>query len=222
MVSESYPGELSKTIDTCTNIQGVINVTNLLGEDNEAVPLLSVCRQTCPMEIVTDATVNKTFVPVCAIGVSENATATISCPNGGVIDDIPFARFGLDSDGTCQAGFANIFCAIGNCNQIHPFNCGSNVSRSVVRRECLGKKSCQVEARSTKFGGDPCNGLVNMLTIQAVCRIETIVHKNARVDLDLRVGYPNRIDPYMKTLVTRMQVLGYINDVVIVWCFMFD
>jgi hypothetical protein len=69
------------------------------------------------------------------------------------------------------------------------------------------------------LGGDPCNSTANALTIQAACRSEYTVYENARVALDLRIGYPNRISPYMKSLVSRMQVLGYINDIVIVRLF---
>jgi hypothetical protein len=140
---------------------------------------------------------------VCAINIAENKTAAISCPNSGVIDSIDFARYGASSSGTCQGGFTNSGCV-------------SGTSASVVTRECLGQQSCELTVSSTLFGGNPCNGAASFLTIQAVCRIETEVLENARVDLELRIGYPNRISPYFKTLVSRMQVLGYINDIVVV------
>ncbi len=202
-VSESYPAGLSKKIDTCTYIQGVINVTNSLGEDNENVKLLNVCRQTCPLDIGFDATVKSKYTPVCAFNVREGQTATVACPDGGVIDSIEFARYGANSTGTCEGGYNNTGCV-------------SGTSASVVRRECLGKESCEVSADSIVFGGNPCNSTFNALTIQAVCRSEYTIYENARVELELQIGYPNRISPYFKTLVSRMQVLGYINDIVIV------
>ncbi len=208
-LGESYPAGLTTKIDTCTNIQGVINVTNLLGEDNDKVELLSVCRATCPLDIGVDATVKRKYTPVCAFNVREGQTATISCPDGGVIDTIEFARYGTNSTGTCEAGYTST-------------GCFSTSSATVVRRECLGKERCDVPSNSAVFGGNPCNSTFNALTIQAVCRSEYTVYDNARVELELQIGFPNRISPYFKSLVTRMQVLGYINDIVIVRCLSLD
>jgi hypothetical protein len=46
-------------------------------------------------------------------------------------------------------------------------------------------------------------------------------YSNARVVLPLKAGYPNRISPYTKSLVARMAVLGYIDDIVVV-CSLLD
>jgi hypothetical protein len=208
-LSESYPTALSPKVDSCTNIQGVVNITNLLGEDDSNNALLSACRETCPLDIMVDASTKRTFVSVCAVNVPEGSYAQITCPNNGTIDSISFAHYGSKPSGACIGGFT--FNASTGCR-------GSK-SSSVVNRECNGKQSCSVLSDSTKFGGDPCNGSANFLTIQAVCRSESTFYENARVELELRVGYPNRISPFFKSLVTRMNVLGYIDDIVIVCAF---
>jgi hypothetical protein len=202
-VSESYPVNLSKKIDTCTYVQGVINVTNALGEDNPAVKLLTICRETCSLDILVDSTVTTKDTALCAVNVPQGKTASLACPDGGVIDKLLFAHYGAPSTGTCENGFTNT-------------GCKASSSNTVVNRACLGKQSCQVSVDSTTFGGDPCDGTSNSLTVQVVCKSKSTTYDNARAELELQIGYPNRIAPYLKTFGIRMQVLGYIDDIVMV------
>jgi hypothetical protein len=89
-----------------------------------------------------------------------------------------------------------------------------------VLRACLAKANCTINVKSATFGGNPCgSNATNYFTARVTCRVTTVIgYQNARVVLPLQVGYPNRISPYFKSLVARMQVDGYIDDVVVV-CF---
>jgi hypothetical protein len=203
-LSEDYPLGLSKKIDSCTNIQGQINITNNLGEDNEKVELLNVCRLTCPMDIVTDPKVVVSYQPVCAENVAENDTVKLQCPPNSIIDSIDFASFGARATGECIESFT-----VGDCKAAKTL--------AVVTRACKGNSNCSITAQATKFGVSSCNGSTpQFLTVQAICRTETTYYENARVELEMQVGYPNRLSPFFKTFVTRMQVLGYIDDILIV------
>ncbi len=86
-------------------------------------------------------------------------------------------------------------------------------------RACLGKANCTINVKPATFGGNPCvAGVTNYFTAKVTCRVTTVIgYQNARVVLPLQVGYPNRTPPdYHKTLVARMQVVGYIDDVAVV------
>jgi hypothetical protein len=87
----------------------------------------------------------------------------------------------------------------------------------------LGKANCTINVKSATFGGNPCGANVtNYFIAKVTCRVTTVVgYQNARVVLPLQVGYPNRISPYFKSLVARMQVDGYIDDVVVVCLLIF-
>ncbi len=216
-LSENYPSSLSPRVLSCSNIEGVVNITNLLGED-DADELLSVCREPCSKPVFTDATVSTSLVNVCAINRPEGSRAEIRCPSNGTISSITFAHYGSMPSGACLGGF--VFNASSGCR--------GPKSNSVVQNECLGKQSCSVLSDDAKFGGDPCNGSASFLTIQAVCRIERLVYENARVELELRVGYPNRFGNFSKEFKASMSVLGYIDDISLVsivelfWHILFD
>ncbi len=204
IVSEDYPTGLTKKIDSCTNIQGQINITNNLGEDNKEVELLTVCRQTCPKDIVTDAKVVSTYQPVCAENVEENKTVKLQCPPNSAIDSIDFASFGAPATGSCIDSF-------------RAGECKAPKALDVVTRACKGNNNCTISVQATKFGASTCNNSTpQFLTVQAICRTETTYYENARVELLMQIGYPNRFTPFFKTFVTRMQVLGYVDDIVIV------
>jgi hypothetical protein len=205
-LTEDYPARLTTKVDSCTNIQGVVNITNSLGEDDADNALLTACRETCPMDVFVDSTIKTSFVTICAVNIPEGSRAEIACPNNGTISNVLFAHYGSKPSGACVGGFTYNSAT----------GCRSPQTDSVVKRECLSKQRCSILSDSTKFGGDNCNGSANFLTIQAVCRVETVVYDKARVEVELRVGYPNRLAPYFKTFVTRMNVLGYIDDIVIV------
>jgi hypothetical protein len=204
-LSESYPVGLNPAVATCTNIQGTVNVTNYLGEDAPTVPLLSVCRETCAMEVTRDPIVRISNVSVCTGNITDNTETTIACPDGGVVSEVVYASYGALSSGTCSAGYSNS-------------GCKSSRTGAVVLRACLGKANCTINVKSATFGGNPCGAnATNYFTAKVTCRVTTVIgYQNARVVLPLQVGYPNRISPYFKSLVARMQVDGYIDDVVAV------
>ncbi len=197
-------------VPTCTNIQGTVYVTNNLGEDVPDVPLLSVCRETCALEVTSDPIYNTTNATVCTGDVADNTTTTIACPAGGVISHVEYASYGALSSGTCSAGYSNSVCK-------------SSRTGAVVLRACVGKANCTINVKPATFGGNPCGAnATNYFTAKVICNVTTLVgYQNARVLLPLQVGYPNHISPYLKTLVVRMQVAGYIKEFVEVCPLMF-
>eukprot|EP00026_Physarum_polycephalum_P001443 Phypoly_transcript_01444.p1 GENE.Phypoly_transcript_01444~~Phypoly_transcript_01444.p1 ORF type:complete len:1095 (+),score=131.93 Phypoly_transcript_01444:37-3285(+) len=89
--------------------------------------------------------------PGLCVSAAENTNATLECPNG-VISNITFASFGLPT-GTC-----------GNFT-MNP-SCNANDTVGIVSKLCVGKTLCEVPATDTLFG-DPCEGQVKHLNIQA-------------------------------------------------------
>lgn len=85
------------------------------------------------------------------------APAVLNCGGqGSVIDTIKFVDYGVPT---------------GECGSFAPGNCSapSNESMEVVKRLCLGKHSCKVNATNAMFGGDPCPGRKKSLVIEATC-----------------------------------------------------
>jgi hypothetical protein len=203
-LSEDYPSGLTPPIQSCTNIQGQINITNSLGEDSEISPLLSVCRTTCPMDVVMDAKITASYTNVCAVNIPDDESASLACPINGVIESVTFTNYGMNSTGLCSRTFS-------------ASGCKSAKSTVVVTRACVGRNNCTIAVKPTKFGPNPCpNAPVNYFTAQVLCRIETPTYENAKVQLLMQVGYPNRISPFFKNFVARMNVKGYIDDILIV------
>lgn len=89
----------------------------------------------------------------CGLG-DENATVSLRCDEGATITAIDFASYGTPS-GTCDNGFATSSCHAGS-------------SQQVVESACLGKQSCQVQARNSVFG-DPCSGTRKRLAVGYSC-----------------------------------------------------
>jgi hypothetical protein len=203
-LSEDYPSGLVPPIQSCTNIQGQINITNSLGEESDISPLLSVCRTTCPMDVVMDTRIRTTYENACAVNIPDGESATLACPTNGVIESVSFSSYGVRSTGVCSRTFtAN--------------GCRTTRTTVVVTRACVGKNNCTISIKPTKFGPNPCpNAATNFFTAQVVCRVDTPIYENAKVQLLMQVGYPNRISPFFKNFVTRMNVKGYIDDILIV------
>jgi hypothetical protein len=189
---------------TCTYIQGTINVTNNLGGDVDSVPLLSVCREACPLEIKSDPIIEVKNHSVCVINQPDGAKASLVCPAGGTIVSVPFAFYGVvPSNGTCASSITNDRCVAAS-------------AWTIVNRECIGKTNCSFAVKSATFNGIACtsNG-TRYFSAKVICTVVTTIgYENARVELPLQIGDPNRVEPYFKTLVARMQVPGYINDLV--------
>jgi hypothetical protein len=202
LVTEEYPSDLLPSVPTCTNVQGSINITNNLGEDAPSVPLLSVCRETCPQPVITDATTVSTYRNICVTNAPANTSVSLVCPDGGTIDTVYFVHFGANSTGQCSNSFVNTGCKATN-------------AFLVVTRECIGKPNCTFALSASKFGASNCPNDYNMsFTSQVRCRIDTVVYERARVELPLQIGFPNRFGEYLKTFVLRMSVPGYFDDIV--------
>ncbi len=191
-------------ITQCTDVTGQLVISNQLGEDIEEVELLSICREACTQDIIRDRRVRKNGSPVCAINVSDNTTATLSCPNNGTITEISFAQYGSRmTTGSCPSGFTNSACR-------------ANESYAVSNKECVGKQSCSIEVSASKFFDDSCPNTEKYFTIRALCSFDTFYYENARVELPMQVGYPSRISPYIKPFAVSMDVPGYIKGIAFV------
>uniref|UniRef100_A0A1J3FJZ3 Beta-galactosidase n=1 Tax=Noccaea caerulescens TaxID=107243 RepID=A0A1J3FJZ3_NOCCA len=70
-----------------------------------------------------------------------------------VISSIKFASFGTPK---------------GTCGSFSHGRCHSSRSLSVVRKACVGSRSCNVEVSSRVFG-EPCRGVVKSLAVEASC-----------------------------------------------------
>ncbi len=91
--------------------------------------------------------------------VRESWTLALDCGSmGGVIQSIDFASFGQPIGG-CGGFGINA-------------QCNSANSLSVVQQACVGKQSCTIVASNAVFGGDPCNGSVKWLSVQAYCSLD--------------------------------------------------
>ena len=103
--------------------------------------------------------------------------ANLDCGAGKVISDIRFASYGTPHTyGTCDAGEEKA------ADQSFGFtlgNCHSSVSKKVVEGQCVGQRSCMVNAANNedqvdavagnqKFG-DPCHGIKKHLMVEYTC-----------------------------------------------------
>lgn len=86
------------------------------------------------------------------------APAVLSCnAQGSLINAVKFANYGVPT---------------GECGGFVPGNCSAPAAETmdVVKRLCLGKHSCTVNATNAMFGGtDPCPGRPKSLAIEATC-----------------------------------------------------
>jgi len=90
--------------------------------------------------------------PICGTA-DEDASATLSCPEGQIISAVQFASYGTPT-GSC-ADFA-----LGDCN--------STSSQATVQSLCVGRSSCTVSADNATFG-DPCNKTTKKLAVAVSC-----------------------------------------------------
>ena len=93
-----------------------------------------------------------TGTPVCA-SVAEAAKATLSCPQGQIINSVTFASFGNPT---------------GTCGNFAKGTCDAKASLTRVQSICVGRNSCSVPAAIGTFG-DPCNGTTKSLDVQVTC-----------------------------------------------------
>ena len=121
-----------------------------------------------------------------------------------MIDDIPFAVYGSSpTAGDCGTSYTNT----GSCKV-------TGDARVIAKSQCLGKSTCDFTVEEAIIGSGSCSGTPKSFSMQAVCRLDTVVRDNSRVDLEFRAGYPNTNADYTKNLVIRARFLGYVDDIV--------
>nr|ACJ83814.1 unknown [Medicago truncatula] len=78
----------------------------------------------------------------------------LSCPNHNqVISSIKFASYGTP---------------LGTCGNFYRGRCSSNKALSIVKKACIGSRSCSVGVSTDTFG-DPCRGVPKSLAVEATC-----------------------------------------------------
>jgi len=83
----------------------------------------------------------------------ENSAATLACPFGMIISEIPFASYGTPT------GQGDDF-AFGSCHEDN--------TQEIVEDLCMGENSCTLSASSHVFG-EPCDVVAKTLRVKAVC-----------------------------------------------------
>ena len=84
---------------------------------------------------------------------AEDASATLTCPQGQIIDSVVFASYGTPT---------------GTCGSFATGSCDSTSSKTMVESLCVGRSSCSVPASNGAFG-DPCNKTTKHLNIEVSC-----------------------------------------------------
>ncbi|KAK3108990.1 hypothetical protein FSP39_020343 [Pinctada imbricata] len=88
--------------------------------------------------------------------ICEHTKETLSCPDGEKIAII-YANYGRKDSEPCPH------------SQRSDTNCVSANSLRILREDCQGKRSCQLEATNAKFG-DPCVGTFKYLELRYECK----------------------------------------------------
>eukprot|EP00475_Leptophrys_vorax_P017288 TRINITY_DN2393_c0_g1_i1.p1 TRINITY_DN2393_c0_g1~~TRINITY_DN2393_c0_g1_i1.p1 ORF type:complete len:591 (+),score=169.78 TRINITY_DN2393_c0_g1_i1:3-1775(+) len=88
--------------------------------------------------------------PFC-VSASENSALQLSCVNGGTIEKVLFASYGVNGR---QCG--------------EKASCSALNSQEIVEKACLGRGNCTVSASNDVFG-DPCYDQVKSLSVQVQC-----------------------------------------------------
>ncbi|XP_057415650.1 beta-galactosidase 9 [Lotus japonicus] len=84
----------------------------------------------------------------------------LRCQDGRIISSITFASYG-NPEGSCQS-FSR-----GNCH--------APSSMAIVSKACQGKRSCSIKISDTIFGGDPCQGVMKTLSVEARCTSPSVM-----------------------------------------------
>ncbi|KAI4304682.1 hypothetical protein MLD38_040158 [Melastoma candidum] len=100
----------------------------------------------------------KTWTKTTETGTMPPPVLSLRCPSPNqAISSIKFASFGTPS---------------GTCGSFRKGNCTSNTSDTlaIVRKACVGMKSCSIEVRADTFGKpQPCGGGIRSLAVEASC-----------------------------------------------------
>lgn len=87
------------------------------------------------------------------IMISENTSATITCPGGTKVSSITFASYGTPN---------------GTCGSFSTSGCHAANSSTIVSSACLNQTSCTLSASNGTYG-DPCSGTFKRLYVQVAC-----------------------------------------------------
>ena len=90
--------------------------------------------------------------PVCGTA-AEDASTTLTCPDGQIIQAITFASFGTPT---------------GSCGSFMASDCNAASSVSSIEALCAGRSTCTITASNGSFG-DPCHGTTKHLDVEASC-----------------------------------------------------
>ena len=116
-------------------------------------------------------------VLLCA-NADENEFANLTCNTGFVISGVDFASFGTPT---------------GDCPSYAAGDCDAGTSNAVVVAACVGLAGCSINATSSVFGGDPCDGTSKSLAIAATCALAdptTVACATADEDSDAALSCP--------------------------------
>jgi hypothetical protein len=91
-------------------------------------------------------------VRVCVM-VDENENLTVTCPAGTTVLTVDFASYGTPT---------------GACGSFAASDCHATTSQAVFDAACVGVDTCTVAADNATFG-DPCNGTLKHLYVEATC-----------------------------------------------------
>ncbi len=83
----------------------------------------------------------------------ENASLTLTCPSGQVINEVTFASYGNPG---------------GSCGSFTTGTCNAGNSKKVVSDACIGMDVCTLQASNENFG-DPCSDTTKKLAAQVAC-----------------------------------------------------
>jgi hypothetical protein len=84
---------------------------------------------------------------------AEDASATLTCPSGQIIDSVVFASYGTPT---------------GTCGSFAAGSCDATSAASMIETLCKGRSSCSITASNGTFG-DPCHSTVKKLAVEVTC-----------------------------------------------------
>ncbi|XP_020592061.1 beta-galactosidase 2-like isoform X1 [Phalaenopsis equestris] len=83
-----------------------------------------------------------------------NPKVHLSCEQGKNITSIKFASFGTPE---------------GLCGGYSEGSCHAHKSYGLFEKRCIGRQSCAVAVVPEVFGGDPCEGVMKSVAVEAIC-----------------------------------------------------
>jgi hypothetical protein len=88
---------------------------------------------------------------------AEDASVTLACPQGQIVDSVVFASYGTPT---------------GACGSFTAGTCNATSSNTIVESLCVGRSSCTIPATNGAFG-DPCRSTTKHLFVEVSCVVGT-------------------------------------------------